>query len=197
MTKVHTFILALATTVAAAAVPAAAQRAVDPDLPVLADFARRVQAYVDLKNAAALTVLPLVTLDDPAEIRRRREALATVIQSARWNARQGELFTPAVVPLIRRAIRSGCDGDYSLQLALAREELTGPVPEPTVHSRWPEGMPLPTMLPGILAALPPLPANLEYRFMNRTLVLLDIDANLILDFVPEAIVITTETDHAH
>ena len=196
MMRLHTLLPALALAVAAAA-PAAAQRPFDPDLPVLADFARRVHAYVGLKNAVALTVLPLVPLEDPAEIRRRREALATVVRSARWNARQGDLFTPDVAPLIRRAIRSGCDGDYALQLALVREELTGPLPGPAIHAGWPEGVPLPTMLPSILAALPPLPDHLEYRFMDRALVLLDIDANLILDFLPNAIPITTETDHAH
>ena len=197
MINFRTLVIALTAAAAVVAAPAAAQRTLDPDRPVLADFARRVQAYVDLKNAAAMTVLPLVSLDDPAEIRRRTDALATVIKSARWNARPGDLFTPDVSQLIRRGIRSGCEGDYAMLLALAREELRGPLPEPAVNGRWPSGVPVPTMLPGVLAALPPLPANLQYRFMNRALVLLDIEANLILDFVPDAIPIMTESTHAH
>lgn len=197
MNTVRTLVIALTAAGAIAAAPAAAQRPADPDLPVLADFARRVQAYVDLKNAAALTVLPLVPLDDPAEIRRRRKALAAVIRTARWDARQGDLFTPAVAPLIRQAIRSGCAGDYAMLLALTREEFSGTLPDPAIHAGWPEGVPFPTMLPGVLAALPPLPARLEYRFMNRALVLRDIDANLILDFLPDAVPITTETEHVH
>ena len=196
MTNFRTFVIALAVGAAASAAPAIAQSATDPDLPVLADFARRVQAYVDLKNAAATAVLPLVPLDEPAEIRRRTEALATVIRSARWHARQGDLFTPEVARLIRRSIRTGCEGDYAMLLAVTREELTAPLPDPTVHASWPSGVPVPTMLPGVLAALPPLPANLQYRFMNRALVLLDIDANLIVDFVPDAIPITTESHDA-
>ena len=197
MTSFRAFVIALAVGAAASVAPAIAQSATDPDLPVLADFARRVQAYVDLKNAAATAVLPLVPLRDPAEIRRRTEALATVIRSARWYGRQGDLFTPEVAQLVRRAIRTGCEGDYARLLALTREELTAPLPEPVVHGSWPSGAPVPMMLPGMLAALPPLPDSLRYRFMNRALVVLDIDANLIVDFVPDAIPITTESNDAH
>jgi TonB family protein len=49
------------------------------------------------------------------------------------------------------------------------------------------GAPLPTMPPDLLAALPRVPNRLEYRFMNDALVLRDIEANLIIDFVPQAI----------
>ena len=161
------------------------------DRAVLADFAGRLQTYVELKAAAAQTVLPIVSLTDVAEIQRRTEALATVIRSARGNARQGDLFTADVQPLIRRAIHAGCEGEYAALVLLIREELTDPPPAPAIHGRWPAAVPVPTMLPGLLAALPPLPANLQYRFMGTALVLIDIDANLILDFVPDAIPITT------
>ena len=36
-------------------------------------------------------------------------------------------------------------------------------------------------------ALPKLPEDLEYRFVSRTMILLDTHANLIVDFVPNAI----------
>jgi len=197
MINFGTFAIALTGAAAVAFAAARAQSAIDPDLLVRAELARRVQAYVDVKNAAAMTVLPLVQLDDPAEIRSRTEALATVIRSARWNARQGDVFTPEVAHAIRRAIRRGCEGDYVALLALAREELVVPLPEPAVHGRWPGSAPLPTMTPDVLAALPPLPPGLQYRFMNHDLVLLDIDANLIVDFVPDAIPIITESNDAH
>lgn len=180
-----------------AATPAAVQQPIDPDRSVFADFTRRVNAYVDIKSAAATTVLPLVQLRDPAEIRRRTEALATVIQSARWGARQGDIFTPEIALAFGRAIRRGCEGDYAALLVAAREDLTAPLPEPRVHGRWPSDAPLPTMLPGVLAALPPLPPGLQYRFMNRALVLHDIDANLVVDFAPGILPVITETDHAH
>jgi hypothetical protein len=43
-------------------------------------------------------------------------------------------------------------------------------------------------MPGnVLTALPPLPEGLEYRFVSRNLLLLDVQANLIVDFMPAAI----------
>jgi hypothetical protein len=39
----------------------------------------------------------------------------------------------------------------------------------------------------VLLKLPPLPKDLEYRFLGRDLILLDIHANLIVDFIPAAI----------
>ena len=38
-----------------------------------------------------------------------------------------------------------------------------------------------TVPPNILAALPKLPEDLEYRFVNKHMILLDVHANLIVD----------------
>ena len=151
------------------------------------DLERRVLAYVELRDRVARTVPPMRTLPDPGEIRRRSDLLASAIQDARAGARRGDLFTPEIAALLRRTIRGACDDDFALLIALAAEDLQGPLPWPGIHGRWPAGAPLPTMPPDLLAALPPLPAGLEYRFLNRALVLRDIDADLILDFVPDAI----------
>jgi hypothetical protein len=42
-----------------------------------------------------------------------------------------------------------------------------------------------------LAALPKLPKELEYRFLGRDLVLWDLHAGLIVDFIPRALAETT------
>ena len=49
---------------------------------------------------------------------------------------------------------------------------------------WRTAVPTP---PCVLAVLPPLPDELQYRFVGRDLVLVDIEANLIVDVLPEAI----------
>jgi len=38
-----------------------------------------------------------------------------------------------------------------------------------------------------LSVLPPLPKGLEYRILGRYLVLRDVDASLIIDYIPEAV----------
>ena len=39
----------------------------------------------------------------------------------------------------------------------------------------------------LLLALPALPEELQYRFMNRALILWDVHAELIVDFIPDVI----------
>jgi hypothetical protein len=56
-----------------------------------------------------------------------------------------------------------------------------------VNARYPDSQPLPTMPPNILASLPRLPEQLEYRIIGRNLILRDVPANLIVDFIPNAI----------
>jgi hypothetical protein len=42
------------------------------------------------------------------------------------------------------------------------------------------------MPPKLLAGLPPLPDELQYRFMNRDLVLWDVHANVVVDLIKRA-----------
>jgi hypothetical protein len=56
-----------------------------------------------------------------------------------------------------------------------------------VNGRYPDGVPLTTMPPQVLAALPKLPPELEYRFIGERLVLLDGPAHLIVDFIQDAL----------
>jgi hypothetical protein len=43
------------------------------------------------------------------------------------------------------------------------------------------------MPPQILAALPKLPEDLEYRFIGDRLILLDAHANLVVDYIDKAL----------
>ena len=56
-----------------------------------------------------------------------------------------------------------------------------------VNATYPESQPLPTMPPNLLASLPKLPEDLEYRIIGRHLILRDVHANIIVDYIPNAI----------
>jgi hypothetical protein len=58
--------------------------------------------------------------------------------------------------------------------------------ELSVNGRYPDTIPMSTMPPDLLAALPPLGKDLEYRFVGNRLVLLDLQSHLIIDFVTNA-----------
>ena len=151
------------------------------------DFVNRVDGYMMLREGAIRTVGRPAASYSWAEIRRGTDALAAAIVTAREGAVQGDIFSPEIAAAFRQAVREGCNERFVEGLGLVTEDLEAPLPAPIVHTRWPIGAPLPTMPPDLLARLPILPRGLEYRFMNRALVLRDIDANLILDFVPDAI----------
>ena len=186
--------LVAAALLAGAAVGGSLHRQDPPDArqaAVLADFAVRVQSYMDFRQSAAATVPAQTVSADPARIQRISDALAAAIRTARAGARQGDIFAPGIAAAFRATVGSGCHQDYVELLASVSEELDSPLSAPVVHGRWPAGVPVPTMPPDLLAALPWLPPGLQYRFINLDLVLIDIDANLIVDFVPDAIPLLT------
>jgi len=184
----------LAITVLGAAVIAAPLTAqVRPTPPPAATtiFTQRLQAYSELRARVAREHPELAVLADYGEVRRRTDLLAAAIVEARAGARQGDIFTPEISVTIRRIVRFSYNRDFAQLLMLTRDDLERPLPPAVVHGRWPIGAPLPTMMPDLLAELPRLPAGLEYRFFRGDLILLDIDACLIVDFIPDVIPLST------
>jgi len=174
--------------------PAVSPQSTQSSTVVLAEFNRRVHGYIEVRRDVELTVPPLGTTSDPIELRRATDRLAMAVRTERQDARQGDIFTPEISAMFRRAIEGNCRGEYVELLGLIYEELEGPLPPAAVNARWPYTTALPTMPPDLLVALPPLPRELQYRFMHRDLVLHDIDANLIVDFVVDAIPSAVRTD---
>jgi len=48
-------------------------------------------------------------------------------------------------------------------------------------------VPVSTVTASVLASLPPLPRALEYRFLGRHLILIDVAARLIVDYLPDVL----------
>jgi hypothetical protein len=163
------------------------------DRATVADFERRVASYMDLRTEVTSAVLPFKVTADVGEIQRTVDKLAIGIRLGRADARRGDIFSPEIAALLRRVVRESCHDQFTELLAVINEDWETPLPAAVVHGRWPDGIPFPTMPPYLLAALPRLPPELEYRFINRDLVLRDLDANLIIDFVPEAIPVSSWT----
>ena len=56
-----------------------------------------------------------------------------------------------------------------------------------VNGVYPDSVPLSTMPPKVLEALPRLPSLLEFRFVGERLILFDSDVRLVLDWVDAAL----------
>jgi len=171
-------VLVVVVTSMAAAGPAAA--AGTPS-PVLQAFEARVKSYLTLKDKAERALPHLTKQSTPEEVVKHQRALAARIKEARAGAKTGEFFTPEIQALLKRTmdeVLSGADGK-SVRDSILDENPD--VPEIRLHEQYPTTVPLSTMPPQVLAALPKLPKGLEYRFLGSRLVLLDTDADIILD----------------
>jgi hypothetical protein len=102
-------------------------------------------------------------------------------------AKPGEIFTKEIRAYFRRQLEGVFAGPEGRKLKAAiMDENPGPI-RLLVNGRYPDGVPLTTMPPQVLAALPKLPPELEYRFIGDRLVLLDEPAHLVVDFIQDAL----------
>jgi hypothetical protein len=158
----------------------------EADVPPLAAFNKRVDAYVDLHKRA---VGPLGNADDtktPAEITAREAALADAIRAARPQARAGDLFDPAAA-VIEKLIAENYRKSPAVRDTRKDAEIELPDFVPAVNDGYPASHPLATFPPTLLTVLPPLPEQLEYRVVTHHLILRDVGANLIVDVLPNAV----------
>ena len=121
-------------------------------------------------------------------ILRARARLAVAIKSARPAARQGDIVSPAVADIFRRTIAeslSGIDSEVFFERLYAEDAVPAGF-RPRVHDTYP-GWATHEMPLVVLERLPLLPEELEYRLIGDTLVLWDVDADLIIDIVPDAL----------
>jgi hypothetical protein len=150
---------------------------------VATDFSMRVRSYADLRSELETELPALRVTDDPAEIRGRVRALAQKIRRTRAEARQGDIFTPAISIEFRKALLLEVNAS-----TWASIQNDNPSRLSTrINGIYPERKPVSTMPPNILAVLPKLPDDIEYRFVGRHLILLDTRARLIIDRIPNAI----------
>jgi len=150
---------------------------------IVADFSTRMSRYADLRRTLETGLPALTVTDDPADIERAEHALATQIRAARRGATQGEIFTPAIGMEFRKALLLAMNADT---LVAIMDENPGAFSH-RINGTYPKRRPLSTVPANILALLPRLPDDIQYRFLGRHLVLHDTRANVILDRLPCAI----------
>ncbi|HEV8202167.1 MAG TPA: hypothetical protein VGS03_19320 [Candidatus Polarisedimenticolia bacterium] len=148
----------------------------------LESFDVRLKDYLALKNKAEHGLPHLTKQSTPEEVVRHQRALAAQIKEARPGAKAGWFFTPQIEALVKRTmteVLSGADGPS------VRDSILDENPDVktiALHEQYPPAVPVSTMPPQVLAALPKLPKGLEYRFLGTRLVLLDTDADMVVDY---------------
>jgi hypothetical protein len=156
------------------------------DTAALVQFNKRVQEYASMHRRLEGAVPTVAVSEDMAEVQRAMTALAAKIRHERRRAHEGDILGGQVAVVFRRYIREGCDGAFDALLKMVNDEAEVQ-PRPRVNERYPDGATFSMIPPGVLCKLPPLPDELEYRFINRDLVLRDLHANIIVDVLRDAI----------
>ena len=180
--------LALLLLVTGLALGCSRTRRVDPTEPVFEDFALRVNRYVAVHKAVADSVGPLDESASQQVIAARATRLANGIMAARDSAKPGEIFAPEVQALFATLIQE----EYKRRPAPvqdSREDAQEELPDfvPHVNEPYPTTYPLATFPATLLRVLPQLPPEVEYRIVSHFLILRDVEANLIVDVMPDAV----------
>lgn len=164
-----------------------AQPRVNAEAALAAEFTRRVAEYVALHTKVEDSLPKLSKNATPQEIDDHQRALGRLIMKGRPAAKVGDLFTKEIRAYFRRQIAAAFAGPEGRKLkGSIMEDNPGPI-RVTVNGRYPDSVPLATMPPQVLAELPRLPDDLEYRFIASRLILLDVHAHIIVDFIEDAL----------
>ncbi len=146
------------------------------------EFSNRVQAYVKLQRTVVSRLPALKPTDLPEMITAYQQVLARKIREARPRAKRGDIFTSKAGEAFRHASRATLDGPGS---ATSRAYMKPGAPDAgmrlVVNEIYPDGEPITALPPELLAAFPPLPVEVAYRLVGRTLILVDVKSRLIVD----------------
>jgi len=121
--------------------------------------------------------------------------LASAIRSERFAAQQGDLFSLEIAAAFRQWLADSIgerDGEEFLA-ELSEGEVVPRGIHPTVNEPYSMTRVF-RMPPEVRSGLPALPAELDYRIAARDLVLWDIAAGIVVDFVPDAFVTRIVTE---
>ena len=128
--------------------------AVNPDSVLVMDFEKQIKEYVKLHKKAEVGIPALKSTASAHKINEHRRLLASHIQAARPQAKQGDIFSPEITQEFKRLISMGYQG---ADAAKVRASLRNDEPVNDVRVRvngvYPEHIPLQTMPPSILLNL--------------------------------------------
>jgi hypothetical protein len=152
-------------------------------------FDRAIDDYVALHRRMERSLPPARVFNDAEDMFGAADALRQAIVGARPNAHRADVFTPLVSQVFRarllRAIR-WYKHDPADILADNQAERLPETPIPDINKPFPWALGA-AVWPTLLRVLPELSEELEYRFVDRDLVLIDVQANLVVDILVDAL----------
>jgi hypothetical protein len=154
---------------------------------VQSEFENRVRQYTSRREALERQLPTLSKQATAEQIAAHKGALLKKVRAARKGVVRGNIFTPDAEAMIR-AIVVGHYPDrdrmeLKKELSVA-ENKNVPV---RVNAAYPESAELLEMPPTLLLALPQLPKQVRYRFVGNSLLIVDRENHLIVDYMTNAL----------
>jgi hypothetical protein len=163
--------------------------------PALESFRTALKTYVDQtqpfrKEAAAKgDAVPNQTSANGSDeaIRLRQRTLAEAIQTkVRPTAQQGDVLSPTVADLIRRQLATAFKGPKADLIRDGLQDQNEGLKGESMTLAINQMVAVPRVPPVLLETLPQLPQQVEFAFSGRTLILRDVDADVVVDFIRQA-----------
>jgi hypothetical protein len=161
---------------------------VNANAKIMADFTARVTEYTKLRDKHVAAIPKLKQESTPKQMDEHQRALAALIAQERATAKRGDMFDPEIEKVVRSLMAQVFKNPKDraeLRASIAEENPKGVVLK--VNGRYPDTVPLTSMPPDVLKNLPPLPEEIEYRFVGESLILLDVISHLVVDFMSFAL----------
>ncbi len=164
-----------------------AQGKASADSQIVALFIDRAKQYAKLREQLEGKLPKLSPESSPEKIEAHQQAFAEVVRAARAGAKPGDIFNVDIANHIRGVIKQEFKGEELKQLreSVLKADTKG-VPLRVNHP-YPETKELAEMPPTLLLKLPQLPKQLRYRFVGRHLLLMDREAQIIVDYMQDAL----------
>jgi len=157
-----------------------------PETRAIVEFQRAADDYAFMHRRIERRQPPIELTTDVATLRQAIASMAEAIRVARPNAREGDLFTAPLRPILRARIVKAMRLHDVTVAALSEEAADAAYADLAVNADMPWRQ-TGSMPPCVLEVLPLLPPELQYRFVGTDLVLVDVHASLIVDVLRDAV----------
>ena len=155
---------------------------------LLSAFSKKTKDYADREHSLAADKMKPTT--DVAKLEQQRKLLRDAVQQSRPTAKQGDFFTPQIATIFRKILANLLKGPQGKEIKTSLNHAEPGAPAQfKVNGEFPNqnGQPIQSVPPTVLQVLPVLPKGLEYCIAGNTLALHDTSANMVIDFLPNAL----------
>jgi ABC-type transporter MlaC component len=155
---------------------------------IIKAFDERVKQYMKVRASVKEKAPKLAKESTPEQIQANEKAFIEALRAARTGARPGDLFTKDIAQYIRTTLKTEFTSTDKKEVkeVVLEKETNIPVPL-KVNYPYPDPKEFVEMPATLLLKLPPVPKELKYRYVGHTLMLLDNDSSLIIDYMVKAL----------